>query len=171
MSEDSVIAAYKLKLASNPEGQMDFETVEITHSLLPQRYLLVIGTTDLTATLETGEVVTFLGVPMEIQEGGNNNDMDQQASFTLPDIGNELDDAMEKIPLGNEESPVFTFRSFVSTDLSYPARGPVTYDLQSLSQSKGVFTADVGVPRLNERQTGILMTPQVIPLLRGILAA
>lgn len=171
MSEDSVIAAYKLKLASNPEGQMDFETVEITHSLLPQRYLLVIGTTDLTATLETGEVVTFLGVPMEIQEGGNNNDMDQQASFTLPDIGNELDDAMEKIPLDDEESPVFTFRSFVSTDLSYPARGPVTYDLQSLSQSKGVFTADVGVPRLNERQTGILMTPQVIPLLRGILAA
>lgn len=171
MSESSVIAAYKLKLASNPEGQMDFETVEITHSLFSKRYLLVVGTTDLTATLETGETVTFEGVPMEMNEGGNNNDMDQQASFTLPDVGNILDEEMENIPLSDEESPVFTFRAFVSTDLSYPARGPVSYDLQSLSQSKGVFTADVGVPRLNERQTGILMTPEDIPLLRGILAA
>lgn len=170
MSEAAVIAAYKLKLASNPEGQMDFETVEITHSLFSKRYLLVVGTTDLTATLETGEVVTFEGIPMEVKDGGNNNDMDQQASFTLPDVGNILDDEMSRLPLYNEESPAFTFRAFISTDLSYPARGPVTYDLQSLSQSKGIFTADVGVPRLNERQTGILMNPQDIPLLMGILA-
>lgn len=170
MSELSVVAAYKLKLASNPDGQMDFDTVEITHPLLSKRYLFVVGTTDLTATLDTGEVAAFEATPMEVQEGGNNNDMDQQASFTLPDVGNLLDDEMGNIPLSNDEAPVFTFRSFISTDLSYPARGPVTYDLQSLSQSKGVFTADVGVPRLNERQTGILMTPQVIPLLRGILA-
>jgi hypothetical protein len=170
MSEAAVIAAYKLKLASNPEGQMDFETVEITHSLFSKRYLLVVGTTDLTATLETGEVVTFEGIPMEVKDGGNNNDMDQQASFTLPDVGNILDDEMSRLPLSDEESPSFTFRAFISTDLSYPARGPVTYELQSLSQSKGIFTADVGVPRLNERQTGLLMTPQLIPLLRGILA-
>lgn len=169
MSESSVLAAYKLKLASNPEGQMDFDTVEITHPLFSKRYLLVVGTSDLTATLETGETVTFEATPMEVKEGGNNNDMDQQASFTLPDVGNLLDDEMDNVPLNNDEAPVFTFRSFVSTDLSYPARGPVTYDLQSLSQSKGVFTADVGVPRLNERQTGLLMTPQEIPLLRGIL--
>lgn len=170
MSAESVIEAYRLKLASNPEGQMDFETVEITHPNLSKRYLFVVGTTDLTATLETGEVVTFEATPMSVQDGGNNNDTDQQASFTLPDVGNILDDEMSRIPLSDRTPPVFVFRSFVSTDLSYPARGPVTYDLQSLSQSKGVFTADVGVPRLNERQTGLLMTPEQIPLLRGILA-
>ena len=86
---------------------------------------------------------------------------------TVRDVG---DDEMSRLPMSNEEAPVFTFRSFVSTDLSYSARGPVTYDLQTLTQSKGAFTADVGVPRLNERQTGILMTPEEIPLLRGILA-
>lgn len=170
MSEQSVIEAYKRKLASNPDGQLDFDTVEITHPLFSKRYLLVVGTSPLTAALETGETVTFEGVPMEVVEGGNNNDTDQQASFTLPDVGNLLDDEMARLPLGYEGAPVFTFRSFVSTDLSYPARGPVTYDLQTLTQSKGVFTADVGVPRLNERQTGILMTPEEIPLLRGILA-
>lgn len=170
MSEQSVIEAYKLKLASNPDGQMDFDTVEISDPHFSKRYLLVVGTSDLTATLETGETVTFEGVPMEVGEGGNNNDTDQQASFTLPDVGNILDDEMARLPLGYSGSPVFTFRTFVSTDLSYPARGPVTYDLQTITQSKGVFTAGVGVPRLNERQTGILMTPEEIPLLRGVLA-
>lgn len=170
MSESSVIAAYKLKLASNPEGELDFETVEITHSLLSKRYLIVRGNDPLTATLETGEVVTFEPSPMEATDAANSNDLDQQASFTLPDVGNLLDDEMQNIPLDNQEWPVFTFRRYVSTDLSYPCVGPITYDLQSLSQSKGVFTADVGVPRLNERPTGILATPTEIPLLKGLLS-
>lgn len=170
MSESSVIAAYKLKLASNPEGELDFETVEITHSLLSKRYLIVRGNEPLTATLETGETVTFEPSPMEATDAANSNDLDQQASFTLPDVGNLLDDEMQNIPLDNQEWPVFTFRRYVSTDLSYPCVGPITYDLQSLSQSKGVFTADVGVPRLNERPTGILATPTEIPLLKGLLS-
>lgn len=169
MSQDSVQAAYKLKLASNPEGELDYRTVEITHSLLSKRYLIVVGTSPLTAGLETGEVVTFEPFAMELKDGGNNNDMDQQASFTLPDVGNKLDDEMSRMPLDNTEAPVFTFRAFVSTDLSYPAKGPITYDLQNLTQAKGVFTADVGVPRLNQRSTGILMTPEEIPILRGVL--
>ena len=170
MSESSVIAAYKLKLASNPEGELDYETVEITHSLLSKRYLIVRGNEPLTATLETGEVVTFEPSPMESTDAANSNDLDQQASFTLPDVGNLLDDEMQNIPPDNQEWPVFTFRRYVSTDLSYPCVGPITYDLQSLSQSKGIFTADVGVPRLNERPTGILATPTDIPLLKGLLS-
>lgn len=170
MSEDSVLAAYKRKLASNPEGEIDYQTVEITHSLLSKRYLIVMGNEPLTATLETGEVVTFEPSAMEVKSASNNNTMDQQAAYTLPDVGNLLDDEMDRIPLGNTEWPLFTFRAFVSTDLSYPCNGPVSYDLQALSQSKGVFTADVGVPRLNERPTGILMSPDVIPLIRGLLS-
>lgn len=170
MSESSVIAAYKRKLASNPEGELDFETVEITHSLLSKRYLIVRGNEPLTATLETGETVTFEPSPMEATDAANSNDLDQQASFTLPDVGNLLDDEMQNIPLDNQEWPVFTFRRYVSTDLSYPCVGPITYDLQSLSQSKGIFTADVGVPRLNDRPTGILATPTEIPLLKGLLS-
>lgn len=170
MSEDSVLAAYKLKLSSNPEGELDYQTVEITHSLLSKRYLIVMGNEPLTATLETGEVVTFEPSAMEVKSASNNNTMDQQAAYTLPDVGNLLDDEMDRIPLGNTEWPLFTFRAFVSTDLSYPCNGPVSYDLQALSQSKGVFTADVGVPRLNERPTGILMSPDVIPLIRGLLS-
>lgn len=171
MSEESVKEAYKRKLASNPEGQSDYETVEITHPLLSKRYLIVKGTSPLTATLETGETVTFEPSPMNATNAANSNNLDQQAGFTLPDVGNQLDDEMQNIPLDNQEWPVFTYRQFISTDLSYPCDGPVTYDLQSLSQEKGIFTADVGVPRLNERGTGLLATPTEVPLLRGVLAS
>ena len=64
MSQESVEAAYRLKLASNPEGELDYQTVEITHPLLSKRYLIVMGTSPLTATLETGETVTFEPSPM-----------------------------------------------------------------------------------------------------------
>lgn len=170
MTNEQVIAAYKLKLASNPDGERDFMTVEISHPLLSQTYRIVVGMEPLVATLETGEVATFEPFAMEVKDGGNNNDMDQQASYTLPDVANLLDDEMSRIPLDDDRLPVFIFRGFVSTDLSAPCRGPIVYDLQSLTQSKGVFTADVGVPRLNQRSTGILMTPAEIPLLRGILS-
>lgn len=170
MSAESVEAAYRLKLASNPEGQLDYETIEITHPLLSRRYLIVKGTSELTATLETGEVVTFEPSPMNANNAGNNNDLDQQSSFTLPDVGNVLDNEISRIPLDNQEWPVFTYRRYISTDLTMPCVGPVLYDLQALSQDKGIFTADVGVPRLNERATGLVATPTDIPLLRGILA-
>lgn len=169
MSQATVEAAYRRKLASNPEGEMDYTTLEITHPLLSKRYLLVRGTSDLTATLETGEVVTFEATPMESKGAANNNDMDQRASFALPDIGNQLDDEMDRMPEDNGELPVFTFRRYVSTDLTYPCDGPVRYELQSLNQEKGTFTADVGVPMLNQKRTGLLMTPAQIPVLRGVL--
>lgn len=171
MSQESVEAAYRLKLASNPDGELDFTTLEITHPLLSKRYLLVRGTSDLTATLETGEIVTFEATPMEAKNAGNNNDMDQRASFALPDVGNQLDAEMDRIPFSNQELPKFIFRRYVSTDLSYPCEGPVAYELQSLNQEKGMFTADVGVPMLNQRTTGILMTPAQIPVLRGVLSS
>ncbi len=171
MSQESVEAAYRLKLASNPEGEMDYITVEITHPLLSKRWLLVRGTSDLTAQLETGETVTFEATPMEAKDAANNGDMDQNASFTLPDVLNVLDDEMDRIPLGNKELPRLTFRRYVSSDLSYPCDGPTVYELHNLSQEKGIFTADTGVPMLNQKTTGLLMTPEAIPLLRGILTS
>lgn len=170
MSQESVEAAYRRKLASNPEGELDYITVEITHPKLSKRWLLVRGSEPLTATLETGETVTFEPTAMEAKGAANNNDMDQRASFTLPDVDNQLDDEMDRIPWDDPQLPLFTWRKFVSTDLSYPADGPVSYELQSINQEKGLFTADVGAPMLNQKGTGLLMTPSDIPLLRGILS-
>lgn len=169
MSESTALEAYKLKLASNPEGVLTYETLVVYHPLMTKTYYLVMGNQDLTAFLETGEEVTFEPSSMVATNGGNNNDTDQQGVFTLPDIGNILDDEMQNLPLSNTTMPTFTYRAYISTDLSYPCRGPIEYDLQDLTQSKGLFTANVGAPRLNERETGVRATPSNIPLMRGLL--
>jgi hypothetical protein len=170
MSIETVREAYKKKLASNPDGESALDTIEISHPLISKTYRFVVDHDPLTATLETGEVVTFEPTAMTVKGGGNNADMDQQASFTLVDAGNLLDDEMDRIPAGDESDVKFTFRTFLKSDLSYPAWGPVAYDAQTITQSKGLFKASVGVPRLNQRGTGLLATPNEIPLLRGILA-
>ncbi len=168
---ESVEAAYRRKLASNPDGEMDFITLEISHPLLSKRWLLVRGVNDLTATLETGEVVTFEGTPMEAKNAANNNDMDQTASFFCRMCSTFSMKKWTESLYDNKELPKFIFRRYVSTDLSYPCDGPVVYELQTLTQEKGVFTAETGTPMLNQRATGILMTPEEIPLLRGILTS
>jgi len=65
MSQESVEAAYRRKLASNPDGEMDYITLQISHPLLSKTYYLVRGLQELTATLETGETITFEPTPME----------------------------------------------------------------------------------------------------------
>nr|UVX59586.1 MAG: protein of unknown function DUF1833 [Bacteriophage sp.]DAP40289.1 MAG TPA: protein of unknown function (DUF1833) [Caudoviricetes sp.] len=169
MSQESVEASYRRKLASNPDGEMDYITLQVSHPLLSKTYYLVRGLQELTATLETGETITFEPTPMEASGAANNNDMDQTTTFTLPDVGNLLDDELDNIPMDSTELPKFIFRRYVSTDLSYPADGPVVYEAQTIAQDKGRFSANLGTPMLNQRSTGILMTPKEIPLLRGLL--
>ena len=43
MSQESVEAAYRRKLASNPDGEMDYITLQISHPLLSKTYYLVRG--------------------------------------------------------------------------------------------------------------------------------
>jgi hypothetical protein len=170
MSQSSVREAYRRKLATNPDGEIGLDTLEISHPSMSKTYWLVADKDQLIATLETGAVMTFEPASINAQGGGNNNDMDQQASFTIADPDNVLDDEMELIQRGSGDYPKFTFRRFLLSDLSYPAEGPVLYEAQSITQQKGVFTASVGVPRLNQQGTGLIATPTDIPPLRGILA-
>ena len=170
MTEAELIEAYQRKLASNTEREHVYQTLQITCSWLTQPYYIVLGTNEITTKLETGETITWTPSAADFKNAANNGDMDQNASFTLPDVGNILDDEIMRRPAGDAEVPLFTFRAYLDVDLDYPADGPVSYDLISLTQSKGVFTANTGVPKLNQKSTGVLATTDVFPPMRWILA-
>ncbi|MGL4938833.1 DUF1833 family protein, partial [Shewanella sp.] len=55
----TVEEAYRRKIASNPEGEIALDTVEVYHPMLSKRFYFVRDIVPLTATLETGETVTF----------------------------------------------------------------------------------------------------------------
>ncbi|KAF2282283.1 hypothetical protein GH714_044127 [Hevea brasiliensis] len=126
MSEASVLAAYKRNWPLTLKARW-ISHVEITHVIALEAIPVCCRTSDLTATLETGETVTFEATPMGVAEGGNTNDTDQQASFTLPDVGICL-----TMRFPNSARHILMRRCsrsalFVITDLSYPSRGPVTH--------------------------------------------
>lgn len=169
MSQQSVQEAYRKVLASNPDGEITLQTIELYHPLLSKRYRFVIDTVPLTAYLETGELVTFEPVNADAKGASNNADMNQSATFTIADPENLLDDELDRIPLNNETDPELTFRSYLLSDLSYPADGPVVYEAQDINQGKGTFTASVSAPKLNSRGTGLIVTPALCPLIRGFM--
>lgn len=160
---------YRRKLASNTDDELTLDTVEIYHPLISKRYYYVNDLVNLSATLENGQVITFEATSMNATRAANNADMDQNASFTLADPENILDDELDRIPLDNDFYPTLTFRSYLLSNTSAPAVGPIVYDAQNITQSKGVFTAAVGAPRLNNRGTGLVVNPTDIPLLKGVL--
>ena len=171
MSQESVKAAYRKKLASNPDGEITLDTIEIYHPLMSRRYYLVADQVDLVAYLEDGVTqVTFEAANINVKGAANNADMNQSATFTIADIDNKLDDELDRIPLDNETLPVFIFRSYLLSDLSFPAAGPVEYEAQDINQEKGKFTASVSAPRINNRGTGVVLTPDICPLIRGVIS-
>jgi hypothetical protein len=169
MTAETVKAAYRKKLASNPDGEIAVGTWEVYHPLMSKRYYFVSDQVALTAFLESGSQVTFEPANISTKGAANNADMNQSASMTIADPFNELDDELERIPLDNETLPLLTFRTYLISDLSYPAWGPVEYEAQDINQGKGSFTATVSAPRINNRGTGLIVTPTICPLIRGLL--
>ena len=106
---------YEILLNSQPESETYFETISISHSKLSKVFYFVFNSVELTAKLSTGETVTFLPANITSTNAQNNNDLDQQASFTVGDPDNELDDELELIPLGDTEDIIVGYRVYVST--------------------------------------------------------
>ncbi len=169
MSREDVEAKYRIKLASNPDGEITLKTVEIYHPLMSKRHYLVADTKPLTATLESGEMVTFRDANINTKGAANNADMSQSATVTMADPYNELDGELDRIPLSDSTDPILTFRDYLVSDLSCPAVGPVEFEAQDINQSKGVFTATASAPKMNSRGTGLIITPTNCPLIRGFM--
>jgi len=171
MTQQAIAAAYRKKLASNPEGVDEpLKTWEIYHPLLSKRYLLVDDVVDLVAYLEDGVTqVTFKAANITTKSAANNADMNQSATMTAADVDNTLDDELDRIPLDNTTLPTLIYREYLPTDLSFPAFGPIEYEAQDINQGKGTFTAEVSAPKLNSRGTGLVLTPDICPLIRGFM--
>lgn len=170
MTQATVAAAYRKKLASNPDGEIALDTIQISDPNMTRTRWFVADQVPLTATLEDGVTAqTFEPANVNIKGAASNADLSQSASFTFADPENELDDELTRI-LEAGSVPVLTFRTYLVSDMSYPAWGPVEYEAQDVNQEKGKFTVSVSAPRMNSRGTGLIVTPTLCPLLRGMLS-
>jgi len=155
-------------LVTYPSGDYMIEAIEISHSLFSQTYYLTIEPLGITATLETAATVDFTGTNIEITRNSTKSDLDQNYSFTIPDLDNVLDDEMGRIPFSDSEDISVKYRAYLASDLTEPAMGPVNLQVVGVNQEKGVFTITAGAPQLNWNKTGIIYDYDTWPMLRAL---
>tara|TARA_R110000851_G_C12981654_1_gene556410 strand:- start:215 stop:715 length:501 start_codon:yes stop_codon:yes gene_type:complete len=160
--------AYQELLNSKPEGETYYQCIKIYHPDFTKIYYLVANSVDLIATLPDLSVVTFEKSNIVIDSSSTSNDLDQKSSFTLPDVNNILDDEMSRIVVSeNMVNPTITYYIYHSDFLDAPVEF-VEYDIDTVSQKKGTFTIDSGVPDLNADETGAIFSYSDWPMLRYI---
>jgi len=158
----------RVLLTTYPEGQFLIETLEISHSLFTQTFYFMRGRPGITATLETGQVVNFEPSDIDIQLNSTKSDLDEDFSFTLPDLDNILDDQLSLIPHSNKEKILAKYRVYINDDLTAPAQGPINLEALTISQEKGVFTISAGAPQLNWNKTGKIYDFETFPMMRAL---
>jgi hypothetical protein len=159
--------AYKKLLASQPENETYYECVTLSHSLFSKTYYLVVDSQPLTAQIPTGQLVTFEPASIAPTNAQNSNDLDQSVSFTISDVENILDSELDRIPLGNQESPIAAYSIYHSDFLNSPVEH-TAYTVKSVPQKKGAFTVKAGAPDLNSDETGEIYDLDRFPPLRSV---
>jgi hypothetical protein len=154
-------------LNTYPVGEYMIETIEVSHSLFSQTYYLTREPEGISANIEGGALIAFAGTNIEIELNAIKSDLDQDYSFTLPDLSNQLDDELDNIPLDDTESIIIKYRLFMSSDLTEPAQGVITLSVFDISQEKGIFTAVAGIKQMNWNKTGEIYDYDTVPMLRA----
>lgn len=164
----TILRDYKIFLNSQPEEERVFETIEIKHPSLSQIFRFVRDPKVLNAKDEDGIDRVYNPINFASSNTRISDDLDQLINFNLPDIDNILDDEIDRIDIGDQTKPTITYRIYLSINLNEIAEGPFVYDLESISQGKGIFTVRSGIPRLNTRETGQTYNFTDFPMLRAL---
>jgi len=162
------IAAYKKLLNSQPESERYFDTFEITHPSMSQTFYYVNDSLDLVVTDASIDGGIFTATNAEFKGASNNDDLDQLATFTFPDLDNLADDELDLIDFGDPNPVQIIYRRYHSDYLDSPADGPFIYSVTSITQAAGSITFQCGAPSLNSSTTGRTYNFTDFPMLRGI---
>ncbi|HCA3514611.1 TPA: DUF1833 family protein [Klebsiella aerogenes] len=88
------------------------------------------GYDDITATTESGAVITFSASAIDIAIPARNSDGTQDLQFAISNINGEVSTAIRDA-LAAQQDGVLTYRQYVSTDLNAPASVPYTLAIKS----------------------------------------
>jgi len=117
---------YEKFVSSMPEAQREFRTIELFHpdfSLLRfvQDFKDVNLTLESTAPRNPSTSVTFKAISMNINEPGENGQIEQVLSVNMGAVGNEVNDKLQQITETGSLEPIeLIYRKYYSGDLTEP---------------------------------------------------
>lgn len=117
-------------------------------------HYLVGGWDDVEARLETGEIVTFVAVGLDVALPKRNSDGTQDLAFAVCNITGEVSDFIKEVLRTGRHCEV-VMRTYLDTDLAAPATPPHRYKLKggSWTVTQATLTAgyfnilEIGWPR------------------------
>lgn len=151
---------------------VQLETLEISHPDFTKVYRIVRNAVKgVTVTLETLQSVSFDYYPLQIENAGIRDDLDQAIKINLGDLGDVLPKELDEVSSNNGFGikPTVVYRTYRSDDLSRPLFGPVTLEVSSFAFNREGSTFEAKAPSLNITKTGELYKLDRFPMLRGFL--
>lgn len=117
---------YEKFVSSMPEAQREFRTIELFHpdfNLLRfvQDFKNVNLTLESDAPRNASTSVIFTAISMNINEPGENGQIEQVLSVSMGAVGNEVNDKLQQITETGSLTPIeLIYRKYYSGDLSEP---------------------------------------------------
>lgn len=128
--------------ASAPTDQVILYTLEIlVPGIDPIR--IVAGYEDITATLETGETITFKQGQFDHKEPSKATNGQQTLTFAISNAMGEAQEAVDAALEDGSEVPV-NYRVYLSSDLTAPAQTPFKMKLRGGSFEGLVLSVEAG---------------------------
>lgn len=115
------------RLYASAGQEIIHETLEISDGVTT--FWLTKGWDDITATLETGQTVTFTACGMDVALPARNADGTQDLKFALCNIAGDVSAFLRDMLAGGRKAHIL-YRSFVSSDLGAPAEPPHWFEVK-----------------------------------------
>ena len=151
---------------------VQLETLEISHPNFTKTYRVVRNAVEgVRVTLENGSSATFDYYPLQIENAGVRDDLDQSIKINLGDLGEVLPKELDEVSSNNGFGikPIVIYRTYRSDDLSRPLFGPVTLEVSTFAFNREGSTFEAKAPSLNINKTGEIYSLDRFPMLRGFL--
>jgi hypothetical protein len=151
---------------------VQLETLEISHPNFTKTYRIVRNAVEgVTLILENGSSATFDYYPLQIENAGVRDDLDQSIKINLGDLGEVLPKELDEVSSNNGFGikPIVIYRTYRSDDLTRPLFGPVTLEVSTFAFNREGSAFEAKAPSLNINKTGEIYSLDRFPMLRGFL--
>jgi hypothetical protein len=166
------MANYTEFFLKSKSSVVQLETLEISHPDFTKVYRIVRNAVEgVTVTLETLQSASFDYYPLQIENAGIRDDLDQAIKINLGDLGEVLPKELDEVSSNNGFGikPIIVYRTYRSDDLSRPLFGPVTLEVSSFAFNRQGSTFEAKAPSLNINKTGETYKLDRFKMLRGFL--
>ncbi|NHC02318.1 DUF1833 family protein [Acinetobacter sp. 187] len=161
---DAMLAV--LDQSAGPVGLV--ECIEITHSKWGAYRYVMNSSSNLVLRHEDGSSYTYTAAPIEVTKSSDENNLDQEITFTLNDLGEVIPDLLDLIIYDDEiELPQVAYRAYLTGNYNAPTIIAKGLELTGVTRDKNGSQCEASAPGLNESGNGEVYSASIDPSLIG----